>query len=51
MSRDVRMLCLGDLQENLGARAGKDGRLAWEPNLVRIKAVRPASPFLIGCQR
>ncbi len=51
MPRDVQMLCLGDLQENLGARAGKDGRLAWEPNLVRIKAVRPANPPRTGRRR
>jgi ubiquinone/menaquinone biosynthesis C-methylase UbiE len=41
MPPDVRALCLSDLRENVGARAGPDGRLLWQPFIVRARAVRP----------
>lgn len=42
MSSEVVKLCLSDLEENLSAHTNVDGTLNWEPNVVRLSAIKPA---------
>jgi SAM-dependent methyltransferase len=43
MPGETRRLCLSDLRENLAARAEPDGSLAWQPEVIRIWACKPAN--------
>lgn len=43
MPAEARRLCLADLQENLAAHAEVDGSLIWQPEIIRIRAYRPAA--------
>ena len=42
MSSEVLNLCASDLEENLSALTNDDGTLSWEPNVVRLTAIKPA---------
>lgn|SRR5574341_421578 len=42
MSQEMRHLCLVELREQLEAHAGSHGYLSWQPNIVRVQAVRPS---------
>lgn len=43
MAMETRQLCVSDLHENLAARAEPDGSLLWQPEVIRIRACKPAA--------
>lgn len=41
MPEEVRRLFYTDIEENIGAFAGPEGTLTWEPTLIRVRAFKP----------
>lgn len=42
MAVEARRLCLSDLRENLAARTEPGGSLPWQPEVIRVRACKPA---------